>query len=170
MGKRMKEGFTIPSLVLPAALKNRTEDLNTKEFFKGKVVLFALPGAFTSTCTAKHLPGFVKLAGEFKKRGVDKIACLSVNDGNTMQAWAESVGVGDAVEMIADGSGIFTKEVGMTLDLTKYGMGIRSSRYVCLIEDGVVKILSPDDIGCYVKSAADAFLKEIDEKEGKKTE
>ena len=111
-------------------------------FGKGKVVMFALPGAFTPTCSAKHLPGFVSHAADIRGKGVDKIACLSVNDAFVMNAWAKDQNVGDSVLMLADGNADFTKAMGLEMDGTGFGMGLRSKRYAIVTENGVVEPLA----------------------------
>ena len=134
--------------------------LTTAEAFGGKkVVLFAVPGAFTPTCSLKHLPGFISRADDLRAKGVDTIACISVNDPFVMDAWAKSVDAGDKVLMLADGSALFTKAVGAELDLTDKGLGIRSRRYAALVEDGVVKVLNLEDAPpSHDKSSAETLL------------
>lgn len=128
---------------------------------QGKVVLFAVPGAFTPTCSAKHLPGFVKLAGEFKTKGVDKIVCMAVNDGYVMGAWAKDQKVGDAVVMLADGAGAFTKALGLELDLAARGMGLRSQRFALVIENGVATHVAVEEPGGFEVSRAEAVLEAL---------
>ena len=131
-------------------------------WFQGKkVVFFAVPGAFTPTCSQKHLPAFIERADELKAKGVDLIACVSVNDPFVMRAWGEQVGGGDKVLMLADGSGIFTKALGVSLDLTDKGLGIRSRRYALLAEDGVVKALKLEEGGAFTISGPDEILKAL---------
>ena len=159
----LKVGDKIPSVVL----KYMDEDgnmqaISTDELFKGKkVVLFALPGAFTPTCSAKHLPGFVQNAGKLKEKGVDAIACLSVNDAFVMNAWSKDQKVDGKVMMLADGNAEFSKAVGLTMDGTGYGMGTRSQRYAMVVEDGVVKKLNVEAPGAFEVSSAEAILKEL---------
>jgi glutaredoxin/glutathione-dependent peroxiredoxin len=124
-----------------------------------KVVMFALPGAFTPTCSAKHLPGFVQHAAELKKKGIDAVACLSVNDAFVMGAWGEAQGAGGKVMMLADGNGDFTKALGLEMDASKYGMGTRSQRYSMLVENGVVKQLNIEEPGAFSVSSAEHMLK-----------
>ena len=123
-----------------------------------KIALFALPGAFTPTCSAKHVPGFVERAEEFKAAGVDEIWCLSVNDAFVMGAWGRDQHTGGKVRMMADGSAEFCKAVGLTLDLTARGLGLRSNRYSMLIKDGVVKTLNVEGPGEFKVSDADSLL------------
>jgi len=122
------------------------------------IAVFALPGAYTPTCSAKHVPGFVERAAEFKAAGVDEIWCLSVNDAFVMGAWARDQKTGDKVRMLADGSADFAKATGLTLDLTSRGMGLRSNRYSMLIKDGVVKTLNIEGPGKFEVSDADTLL------------
>jgi peroxiredoxin len=125
---------------------------------KGKVVLFAVPGAFTPTCSDYHLPGFVLRAEELRAKGVDTIACVAVNDAFVMGAWGEQRSVGDAVMMIADGNGDFTKAMGLELDGSGFGLGARSQRYAAVIEDGVITSLAVEDGPGLKVSSADAVL------------
>jgi peroxiredoxin len=158
----IKVGDKIPSTKLKQKTADGMKDVNTDEFFKGKkVVLFALPGAFTPTCSAKHLPGFVEKAAELKKKGVDTIACLSVNDAFVMEAWGKAHNADGKVEMLADGSGDFTRAVGLELDLTPNGMGKRSQRYSMLIDNGVVKALNVEKQGAFEVSSAEAMLRAL---------
>lgn len=122
------------------------------------IAVFALPGAYTPTCSAKHVPGFVERAAEFKAAGVGEIWCLSVNDAFVMGAWARDQKTGDKVRMLADGSADFAKATGLTLDLTSRGMGLRSNRYSMLIKDGVVKTLNIEGPGKFEVSDADTLL------------
>ncbi len=139
-------GDKIPSETLSYMTADGPAEISTDEIFSGKkVVLFALPGAFTPTCSAKHVPGFVQNADALKAKGVDTIACLSVNDAFVMGAWGADQAVGDKILMLADGSGAFTKTVGLELDLTARGMGVRSHRYAMVVEDGVVKSLDLEE-------------------------
>jgi len=124
-------------------------------------VLFAVPGAFTPTCSAKHVPGFVKLAPELKAKGVDKIVCLSVNDAFVMGAWAKDQKSGDALVMLADGSGAFTKALGLELDLVARGMGVRSQRFALVAQDGVVTHLAVEEPGGFDVSRAEAVLESL---------
>ena len=123
------------------------------------MVLFAVPGAFTPTCSQKHLPGFIEKADELKSKGVDTIACVSVNDAFVMRAWGESVGAGDKVLLLADGSGKFTKALGVELDLSDKGLGVRSRRYSLLAEDGVVKQVNLEEGGAFTVSGPEEILK-----------
>lgn len=126
-----------------------------------KSILFAVPGAFTPTCSQKHLPGFVEKAGELKAKGVDTIACVSVNDAFVMRAWKENLGIGDEVLLLSDGNGDFTRAIGCELDLSDkpIGLGVRSRRYALLAEDGVVKVLNLEEGGAFTFSSAEDMLK-----------
>ncbi|PWA50827.1 thioredoxin superfamily protein [Artemisia annua] len=125
-----------------------------------KTILFAVPGAFTPTCSQKHLPGFVEKAGELKKKGVDTIACVSVNDAFVMKAWGKDLNVGDDVLLLSDGNGEFTKAIGCELDLSDkpVGLGVRSRRYSMLVDDGVVKVLNLEEGGAFTNSGAEDML------------
>jgi len=158
----IKVGDKIPSAKLQHKTKDGVQTITTDELFKGKkVVGFALPGAFTPTCSAKHLPGFVNNFNELKGKGVDTVACLSVNDAFVMSAWGKDQNVGDKVMMLADGNGDFTKAVGLTMDGTGYGMGLRSQRYAMVVDDGVVKKLQIEAPGAFEVSSAEAVLKAL---------
>ncbi|MFI4975925.1 MAG: peroxiredoxin [Caulobacterales bacterium] len=136
--------------------------LTTDQLFKGKkVALFAVPGAFTPTCSAKHLPSFKEKAAALKAKGVDTIACLSVNDVFVMKAWGDAQGVGDNILMLADGNGDFTKAVGLELDASRFGMGPRSQRYSMIVDDGVIKELNVEAGGEYRVSSAEYMLEQL---------
>ena len=130
------------------------------------IAVFALPGAFTPTCSAQHVPGYVQRAAELKSAGVDEIWCVSVNDAFVMGAWGREQKVAGAVRMMADGSADFTKATGLTLDLTGRGMGLRSQRYSMLVIDGVVKTLNIEAPGKFEVSDADTLLKQAREFKG----
>ena len=156
----IKVGDKIPEVTLAHMTKDGPAPISTSDIFKGKkVVLFALPGAFTPTCSAKHLPGFTEKADQIKAKGVDAIACLSVNDPFVMGAWGKDQSVGDKVLMLADGSAELTKAMGLELDLTPRGFGVRSDRYAMIVEDGEVKVLNREEPGAFEVSSADAILK-----------
>eukprot|EP00244_Chara_vulgaris_P012289 TRINITY_DN638_c0_g1_i6.p1 TRINITY_DN638_c0_g1~~TRINITY_DN638_c0_g1_i6.p1 ORF type:complete len:279 (+),score=51.36 TRINITY_DN638_c0_g1_i6:195-1031(+) len=126
-----------------------------------KMVLFAVPGAFTPTCSQKHLPAFVEKAEELKAKGVSVIACVSVNDPFVMQAWGKSVGVSDKVMLLADGSGQFTQAMGVELDLIDRGLGVRSRRYAMLVDDGVVKVCNLEEGGAFTNSGPESILEAL---------
>ena len=158
----IKIGDKIPSVPLKHMGKDGIETVNTDELFKGKkVVLFALPGAFTPTCSAKHLPGFVQHAEAIKGKGIDAIACLSVNDAFVMDAWGKAQNVGEKVMMLADGNADFSKAVGLTMDGTGYGMGTRACRYAMVIDNGVVKALNVEAPGAFEVSSAESVMKAL---------
>jgi peroxiredoxin len=134
----------------------------TDDLFKGKkAVLFGLPGAFTPTCSAKHLPGFINHHDDLKKKGVDVIACLSVNDAFVMDAWGKAQNAGEKVLMLADGNADFAKATGLTMDGTGYGMGLRTSRWAMVLEDGKVKTLNVEAPGAFEVSSAEAVMKAL---------
>ena len=158
----IKVGDRVPSVSLKMKTADGMQTVSTDELFKGKkVVLFALPGAFTPTCSAKHLPGFVQNRDQLKAKGVDTVACLSVNDAFVMEAWGKHQNVGDKVMMLADGNGEFTRAVGLTMDGTGYGMGERSQRYAMVVDNGVVKALNVEAPGKYEVSDAETMLKQL---------
>ena len=158
----IKVGDRIPSVKLKHMTAEGIKDITTDEIFKGKkVVLFALPGAFTPTCSAKHLPGFVQKATEIKGKGVDTIACLSVNDAFVMNAWGKDQKVEDKVLMLADGNGDFTRAIELEMDGSGYGLGKRSRRYAMVVQDGVVKTLNVENPGAFEVSSAEAILKTL---------
>jgi peroxiredoxin len=158
----IKVGDTVPSMKLMTVGPEGPKEVSTDEIFKGhKVVLFAVPGAFTPTCSAKHLPGFVENAEKLLGKGVDRIVCLAVNDAFVMGAWAKEQNVGDKVTMLADGSAAFTKALGLELDLVGRGMGIRSQRYAMVVEDGQVTHLAVEQPGGFDVSRAEAVLAEL---------
>ncbi|MBV8775727.1 MAG: peroxiredoxin [Alphaproteobacteria bacterium] len=156
----IKVGDKVPSVTL----RHLNEDgsvnaVSTDDYFKGKTVaLFALPGAYTRTCSSRHLPGYVQSAAALKGKGIDEIACLSVNDAFVMGAWGREHNAGGKVTMLGDGSCEFTEAVGLTVDRREAGMGIRSQRYSMVVEDGVVKELNVEPSGEYGISSAEAML------------
>ena len=154
-------GERIPAATLNI-LRDGVQTVGSEDLFGGKkVVLFSVPGAFTPTCSAKHLPGFVEKAEQIKGKGVDSIVCLSVNDPFVMGAWGKDQNVGTKVQMAADGSGTLTDAMGLTFDLTDKGLGKRSQRYSMLVEDGVVKVLNVEEAGAFEVSGADAMLRAL---------
>lgn len=159
----LKVGDRIPSVTLMTPTPDGPRMVSTDELFKGKTVaLFAVPGAFTPTCSARHLPGFKEKKDALKAKGVDQIACVSVNDAFVMGAWAKDQGVGaDDILMLADGNAEFTRAVGLELDGSKFGMGPRSQRYAMVVEDGVVKQLHVEQAGEFRVSSADYLLEQL---------
>ncbi len=155
----IKIGDTLPSMKLMTATAEGPKEISTDELFKGKkVALFAVPGAFTPTCSAKHLPGFVQHADAILAKGVDTIVCMAVNDVFVMGAWGKDQGVGDKVVMLADGGAAFTKALGLELDLVARGLGIRSQRFALIAEDMKVTHLAVEEPGGFEVSTAEAIL------------
>jgi len=151
-------GDKIPAVTLARMGENGPENISTDEIFNGKkVILFALPGAFTPTCSASHLPSYVVNADKLKAKGIDTIACLSVNDAFVMGAWGKTQNA-DEILMLADGSAEFTKAVGLELDLTERGFGMRSDRYAMIVDNGVVVHVSHEAPGKYEVSGAENIL------------
>ncbi|GAA0301583.1 peroxiredoxin [Sphingomonas oligophenolica] len=155
-------GDRLPSTTLVKATANGPEQISSDEYFKGrKVALFSVPGAFTPTCSAKHLPGYLDKADELKAKGVDEIACTAVNDAFVMDAWSKSADAGGKVTMLADGNGSFAEAVGLTMDVTKFGLGKRGQRYSMLVNDGVVEQLNVEAPGEFNVSSAEHLLSEL---------
>ncbi len=151
-------GDKIPAVTMKVMGEKGPQDITTDEVFAGKkVVLFAVPGAFTPGCTVTHLPGYVVQADKIKAKGVDTIACLSVNDAFVMDAWGKSQNA-EEILMLADGNGTFTKAVDLEMDAAGFGMGTRSKRYAMIVENGVVTHLAVEPAGGIEVSAADAIL------------
>lgn len=158
----IKVGDKIPSATLYKLGEKGPEAVKTDDLFANKkVVLFGLPGAFTPTCSAKHVPGFLQSADKFKAKGIDAIACVSVNDAFVMGAWAKDQGTGEKVQMFGDGSAEFTKKLGIELDLTGRGLGVRSRRFSMLVDNGVVKKLNLEEGGALEISGAETILGQI---------
>lgn len=156
----IKVGERIPSVSIAHMTSDGVSEVSTDEIFAGKkVVLFALPGAYTPTCSATHLPGYVVNHDAIKGKGVDTIACLSVNDAFVMDAWGKAQNVDDNIIMLADGSGTFTEAVGLELDLTANNMGVRSQRYAMVVEDQVVTHINVEEGGAFKVSDAETILK-----------
>ena len=155
-------GDKIPSVDLQRMGADGVETINSTDLFAGKkVVLFALPGAFTPTCSASHLPGYVVHSDDILARGVDAIVCLSVNDAFVMDAWGKQNNTDDRVMMIADGSCRFTRAVGLELDRDAAGMGMRSQRYAMIVNDGVVEVLNVEAPGEFKVSDAETILSSL---------
>jgi len=159
----IQAGGTLPmDLKLKEAGASGPADVTVGDVFKGKkVVLFAVPGAFTPTCSMKHLPGFVEKAAEIKAKGVDEIACISVNDAFVMGAWGDASGAKGTVRMLADGNGEFTKALGLELDASGFGMGSRSQRYALIATDGKVDALLVEEGPGLSASSADSVLAKL---------
>ncbi len=156
-------GDKVPAATFKYVTAEGPKDLTTDELFGSKkVVLFAVPGAFTPACSQRHLPGYVDKAADLKAKGIDAIACTAVNDQAVMGAWAKAQNVGDKVMMLADGSADFARAVGLDIDLSRAGLGVRSKRYSMLVENGVVKALNVEQAPPQVDvSSADAMLKAL---------
>ena len=158
----IKEGDKLPDATFMTYGPEGPRPITTDEVFKGKrVALLAVPGAFTPTCSAKHLPGFKEKAAELRGKGIDAIACVSVNDVFVMKAWGQDQGVGEDIIMLADGNGAFTKDIGLDMDASKFGMGPRSQRYSMIVNDGVVEKLNVEEGGEFRVSAADYLLAQL---------
>ena len=152
-------GDKLPESTLTVATSDGPQARTTDEIFAGKkVVLFAVPGAFTPLCSARHLPGYIQSAKEIKARGVDTIVCLAVNDAFVMGAWGEAQNAGEQVLMAADGSAEFTKALGLDFDASKFGMGVRAQRFAAIIDDGVVTTLNVEAPMKFEVSAAETIL------------
>jgi peroxiredoxin (alkyl hydroperoxide reductase subunit C) len=155
----IKVGDPIPNVTVTAATAEGPEQMTTESIFKGKkVVLFAVPGAFTPTCSVKHLPGFLEQAEALRARGVDTIACIAVNDVFVMGAWGKDQGTEGKILMLADGSGDFAKAMGLELDLVSRGLGMRSQRYALVAEDGIVTFLGVEEGSAFEASKAETVL------------
>ena len=155
-------GDKIPNVTVMLATAEGPQKVESGDLLgKGKVALFSVPGAFTPTCSAKHLPGFVEKADELKNKGVDKIVCMAVNDAFVMKAWAESQKAMGVIEMLADGNGDLTRALGLAMDGKGFGMGERSQRFSAIIEDGVVKTLNVEQPGAFEVSSADYILGQL---------
>jgi peroxiredoxin len=158
----IKVGDTVPAATFTTFGPDGPGPLTTDQLLKGKkVAIFAVPGAFTPTCSAKHLPSFKQHAADLKAKGVDAIACVSVNDVFVMKAWGENQGVGADILMLADGNGDFTKAIGLELDGSRFGMGPRSQRYSMIVDDGVVTELNVESGGEYRVSSAEYMLEQL---------
>lgn len=155
-------GDRIPRLTLMKATADGPQPVETESFFAGrKVALFSVPGAFTPTCSARHLPSFVEKAEELKAKGVDEIACTAVNDAFVLAAWAQSADAADKVTMLADGNGEFAQAMGLTSDSSRFGMGQRGQRWSALVDDGVVRQLNVEEPGGFSVSGAEHMLGQL---------
>ena len=154
-------GDRIPDVPLSLATPDGPQPTSSSEYFAGKrVALFAVPGAYTPTCSAKHLPSYVQKAGELKAKGIDEVACTSVNDAFVMGAWGRDDGSED-ITMLADGNGDFADALGLTMDASKFGMGKRSQRYSMVVNDGVVEQINVEAPGEYKASSAEHMLEQL---------
>lgn len=155
-------GDRIPSVTLKHLTDNGMQEVTTDEIFKGKkVVLFSVPGAFTPTCSAKHLPGFVQQADTLKAKGVQEIVCLAVNDPFVMRAWAEKNGAEGKVLMLPDGNATLTEALGLTMDGSGYGLGKRGQRFAMIVDDGKVTDVAVEQPGQFEVSSAEAVLAKL---------
>jgi len=158
----IKVGDRVPSVTLRYVTPEGVQAVSSEDFFRGKkVALFAVPGAFTRTCSQRHLPSYVTHADELKAKGVDTIACVAVNDQFVMDAWGKEHGADGKIVMLGDGSGDFARAMGLKLDRIKEGMGTRTQRYSMLVEDGVIKALNVEQPGQYEVSSAEAMLRAL---------
>lgn len=155
-------GDTMPTATLYTMGDDGPEAISTDDLFGGKkIALFGLPGAFTPTCSAQHVPGFLEKADELKAKGIDAIVCVSVNDAFVMGAWGRDLGVGDTIIMAGDGSGELTKKIGLELDLTERGLGVRSERFSMIVDDGSVLTVNVDRNGAFDASTAQTMLEQL---------
>jgi peroxiredoxin len=158
----IKVGEKVPAAVLRHMTDSGPAEISSEELFDGKkVVLFALPGAFTPTCSAKHLPGFIENADKLKAKGVDTIACLSVNDAFVMGAWGKDQNAGDKVLMLADGNAEFSDALGLSFDASRIGFGKRAQRFAMVVDDGTVTKLAVEEPGAFEVSSAEAILEDL---------
>lgn len=158
----IKVGDRVPTTTLRYVGPDGVQAVSTDDFFRGKkVALFGVPGAFTRTCSQRHLPSYVTNADALRAKGVGTIACIAVNDQFVMEAWGKEHGAADKVTMLGDGSGDFAKAIGLELDRVKEGMGVRTQRYSMLIDDGVIKALNVEQPGQFEVSSAEAMLKAL---------
>lgn len=158
----IKAGDRLPSVTFTKMTENGPEAVESDSYFKGRrVALFSVPGAFTPTCSAKHLPGFIDKAAELKAKGIDEIACTAVNDAFVMGAWGKSASADDKVTLLADGNGDFAKATGLTMDGSKFGLGQRGQRFSMVVNDGVVEQLNVEAPGEFKVSTAEHMLEQL---------
>ena len=158
----IKVGDKMPAGTLTLVTNDGPQKVSAEEFFKGKkVVLFSVPGAFTPTCDAKHLPGFVEKAGDLRAKGVNTVACIAVNDAFVMKAWGKSQNCDGKVQMIADGNGEYTKALGLEMDARGFGMGTRGQRFALIVDNGVVKSVNVEEKGEFKVSSAEHVLGQL---------
>lgn len=155
-------GDPIPAATLTKVTESGPQQVDAADYFRGrKVALFSVPGAFTPTCSAKHLPGFVERAAELRAKGIDEIACTAVNDAFVMAAWAEQGGASESITMLADGNGDFARALGLDADSSAFGMGRRGRRYAMIVDDGRVAHLDVEAPGEFRVSSADYMLEQL---------
>jgi peroxiredoxin len=158
----IKPGDRMPAGKFRIMGEKGPQDLSTAELFNGKrVVLFSVPGAFTPTCTAKHLPGYLDQTAQFKAKGIDTVACMAVNDVYVMSAWAKSAHTGAAVQMLADGNGEYARALGLELDARGFGMGVRGQRFALVVDNGVASQVLIEAPGEFKVSAAEHVLNQL---------
>ena len=158
----IKVGDKLPTVTFMKATSDGPQPVDSEDFFKGrKVALFSVPGAFTPTCSARHLPSYIEKAGDLKAKSVDEIACTAVNDAFVMGAWGKGADASGKVTMLADGNGDFAKAVGLEMDGSKFGMGSRGQRFSMLVDDGVVSQLNVEEPGAYSVSSAEHMLEQL---------
>lgn len=158
----IKQGDTLPQVSLVKVTAAGPERVDSRSYFAGRrVALFSVPGAFTPTCSARHLPGFVERADEIRAGGVDEIACTAVNDAFVMAAWAKAAAVGDKVTMLADGNGDFARALGLVMDGSAHGLGQRGQRWSMLVDDGAVAILNLEAPGEFRASSAETLIGQL---------
>jgi peroxiredoxin len=155
-------GDRLPKVTFIKATADGPQPVDSEEFFRGRrIALFSVPGAFTPTCSARHLPGFVDKIDELRAKGVDEVACTAVNDAFVLQAWATSAGAEGKVTMLADGNGAFVKAIGLDADFSKFAMGSRGQRFSMLVNDNVVEQLNVEEPGAFNVSSADYLLERL---------
>ena len=152
-------GDRLPKVTLVKATPDGPQPVDSEDYFRGRrVALFSVPGAFTPTCSVRHLPGFIDKADEIRAKGVDEIACVAVNDAFVMQAWGEASGAAGKVTMLADGNGEFARALGLTMDGSKFGLGERGQRWSAIVDDGTVTQLNVEEPGAFSVSSAEFLL------------
>jgi peroxiredoxin len=155
-------GDRLPKATLTKATADGPQPVDTEDYFRGRrVALFSVPGAFTPTCSARHLPGFVDRIEDLKAKGVDEVACTAVNDAFVLEAWKQSAGAEGKVTMLADGSGDFARAIGLDADFSKFGMGHRGQRFSMIVNDGVVEQLNVEQPGAFSVSSADYMIEQL---------
>jgi peroxiredoxin len=158
----IKVGDRMPAGTFKTMTKDGPQNITTDQLFSGKkVVLFSVPGAFTPTCDAKHLPGFIQKAGDLKAKGIDTIACMAVNDVFVMNAWGKHSGVEDKVLMLADGNGDYAKALGLEMDAKGFGMGMRGKRFAIVVDNGIAKQVLIEEPGEFKVSSAEHVLSQL---------
>jgi len=158
----IKIGDSVPSALLIKATEVGPQPISTEALFAGRTVaLFSVPGAFTPTCSAKHLPGYISNADAIRAAGVDEIVCVSVNDAFVMGAWGSSAGAAGKVTMVADGNGDFVTALGLSMDGSKFGMGLRGQRFSMLVRDGIVEQLNIEEAGAFKVSSAEYLMGQL---------